>query len=427
MLKDNLHKVQTQIAEALSRRTETKLTGDKVTLVAVTKNHPVDVVLESLALGVTNIGENRVQEAKEKRTIVPDRGFWHLIGHLQTNKAKQAVTLFDLIESADSEHLLAALDKAAGQQHKQQDILLQLNIAREEQKTGFLIEDYLAILPQLDDYKNLCVRGLMVIAPLCGDIEETRPVFKEGYRCFCELRAQRPGIELLSMGMTHDFTVAVEEGANIVRVGTALFGKRDYSKINEHEGMVKCMKFFDRISETLGLYEEEDDELLEEEEPVKKAETAPKRIPRSTPAVSRAALSAESAALEKSEARSEVPAEKKSFFSKKNVQNSPEGKTISMPLAQKQVKVVVLEPANFDDSQKVADYLRNNQPVVVNFEGTEGLVTKRMTDFISGTIYALGGSMKKIGRNILVCAPKNVDIDASVNIYDEKGGQPWKK
>lgn len=152
-------------------------------------------------------------------------------------------------------------------------------------------------------------------------------------------------------------------------------------KINEHEGMVKCMKFFDRISETLGLYEEEDDELLEEEEPVKKAETAPKRIPRSTPAVSRAALSAESAALEKSEARSEVPAEKKSFFSKKNVQNSPEGKTISMPLAQKQVKVVVLEPANFDDSQKVADYLRNNQPVVVNFEGTEGLVTKRMTDF----------------------------------------------
>lgn len=90
--------------------------------------------------------------------------------------------------------------------------------------------------------------------------------------------------------------------------------------------------------------------------------------------------------MEKSEARSEVPAEKKSFFSKKNVQNSPEGKTISMPLAQKQVKVVVLEPANFDDSQKVADYLRNNQPVVVNFEGTEGLVTKRMTDFISGTI-----------------------------------------
>lgn len=186
--------------------------------------------------------------------------------------------------------------------------------------------------------------------------------------------------------------------------------------------MVKCMKFFDRISETLGLYEE-DEEILEEEEVVKKVEEAPKRIPRSTSAPSRAAASIEPIAPVKSEP---VP-EKKSFFSKKNVQNSPEGKTISMPLAQKQVKVVVLEPANFDDSQKVADYLRNNQPVVVNFEGTESLVTKRMTDFISGTIYALGGSMKKIGRNILVCAPKNVDIDASCNIYDEKGGQPWKK
>lgn len=186
--------------------------------------------------------------------------------------------------------------------------------------------------------------------------------------------------------------------------------------------MVKCMKFFDRISETLGLYEE-DEEILEEEEVVKKAEEAPKRIPRSTPAASRAAAPVEPI----TPVKSEPAAEKKSFFSKKNVQDSPEGKTISMPLAQKQVKVVVLEPANFDDSQKVADYLRNNQPVVVNFEGTEGLVTKRMTDFISGTIYALGGSMKKIGRNILVCAPKNVDIDASVNIYDEKGGKPWKK
>ena len=155
MLKDNLHKVQTRIAEALARRTETKLTGTEATLVAVTKNHPVDVVLESLALGIANIGENRVQEAKEKRTVVPDRGVWHLIGHLQTNKAKQAVALFDLIESVDSQRLLAALDKAALQQGKVQDILLQLNIAREEQKTGFLLEEYQAVVPTLDSYQNL--------------------------------------------------------------------------------------------------------------------------------------------------------------------------------------------------------------------------------------------------------------------------------
>ena len=227
MLKENLEAVKNNIAQACKKAGRNV---DEVTLIAVSKTKPVEMLREVYDTGIRQFGENKVQEMCDKMEVLPDDIKWNMIGHLQTNKAKQAVTLFDLIESADSEHLLAALDKAAGQQHKQQDILLQLNIAREEQKTGFLIEDYLAILPQLDDYKNLCVRGLMVIAPLCGDIEETRPVFKEGYRCFCELRAQRPGIELLSMGMTHDFTVAVEEGANIVRVGTALFGKRDYSK-----------------------------------------------------------------------------------------------------------------------------------------------------------------------------------------------------
>lgn len=187
------------------------------------------------------------------------------------------------------------------------------------------------------------------------------------------------------------------------------------------------MKLIDRISETLGLYEE-DEEILEEEE----VEETPKRISRNTPSAGRDFTSKESLSPSKTAVvKSEPPTEKKSFFAPKKTekvdQKLNEGRTISMPLAQKQVKVVVLEPANFDDSQKVADYLRNNQPVVVNFEGTEALVTKRMTDFISGTIYALGGSMKKIGRNILVCAPKNVDIDAGINIYDEKGGQPWKK
>ncbi|MBR5487814.1 MAG: cell division protein SepF, partial [Phascolarctobacterium sp.] len=98
----------------------------------------------------------------------------------------------------------------------------------------------------------------------------------------------------------------------------------------------------------------------------------------------------------------------------------------AMPIADKQVRVVVIEPTTFDDSQKIADYLRGNQPVVVNFENTDNIVTKRMTDFISGTIYALQGSMKKIGRSILVCAPKNVDIDAGISVYNEKGEQPWK-
>lgn len=229
MLADNIKIVQDKIAEALTNRKETKLTGDKVTLVAVTKNHPASVITDTLVCGLVNIGENRVQEAKHKQEEIGKEGMWHLIGHLQSNKARQAVAHFDIIESIDSEKLLAEVNKEAARIGKVQDILLQLNIAHEEQKSGFDKEEYLAILPKLDDYANVKVRGLMVIAQKCDDLEETRPIFAAGYRAYVRLKAMRPDIDILSMGMSSDFAIAVEEGANNVRVGTALFGLRDYS------------------------------------------------------------------------------------------------------------------------------------------------------------------------------------------------------
>ena len=220
MLADNLKQVQEQIASALDKRkNKDLLTGDKVTLVAVTKNHPPEIITDIEALGIANVGENRVQEAKHKQEALGKHGYWHLIGHLQTNKARQAVALFDLIE----------VDKEAERIGKVQDILLQLNIAHEEQKSGLDKEDYLALLPKLPEYKNVCLRGLMVIAQKCEDIEQTRPVFAAGYRAFARLKQQYPQADILSMGMSNDYTVAIEEGANIVRVGTALFGQRDYS------------------------------------------------------------------------------------------------------------------------------------------------------------------------------------------------------
>ena len=213
MLQQNLKDVQAKIDAALARRSEEKITGSAVTLVAVTKNHPAD----------------RVQEARAKREMLGAVGRWHLIGHLQTNKAKQAVAIFDMIESADSLHLMQKLDEEAAKAGKVQEVLLQVNIAREEQKTGFSPEDYAAIVPQLDSFKNLHVRGLMVIAPAADNPDDIRWVFADGYKLFCELKQQRPDIDTLSMGMTHDYEVAVEEGANMVRIGTALFGQRDYS------------------------------------------------------------------------------------------------------------------------------------------------------------------------------------------------------
>lgn len=175
------------------------------------------------------------------------------------------------------------------------------------------------------------------------------------------------------------------------------------------------MKLLDKISEALGLYEEEDEII--EETPMDEPEEKPKK----------SMFSRKPAVPVKPVTAREPEPERKSFFKPKAKAEMPASKTISIPMAQKQVKVVVLEPVSFDDSQKIADYLNGSQPVVVNFEATDKVVMKRMTDFISGVVYALGGSMKKIGHNILVCAPKNVDINADDNIYDERGGQPWKK
>ncbi len=229
MLAYNLQAVQEKILMALQKRSEKKVTGSDVTLVAVTKNHPPEVIGEALALGLRDIGENRVQEAKHKKEVLPAGGCWHLIGHLQSNKVRPAVALFDIIESVDSLHLLADIDKEAGRIGKVQEILLQLNIADEKQKFGFSKDEYSDALTKLDNYSHLRIRGLMVIAPQCEDIEETRPVFAAGYRSYCDLKAVRQGIDILSMGMSGDYTVAIEEGANTVRVGTALFGQRDYN------------------------------------------------------------------------------------------------------------------------------------------------------------------------------------------------------
>ena len=202
--------------------------GDKIILVAVTKNHDVEVMREAIDAGATDIGENRVQEAVAKFQTLDRKVTRHLIGHLQTNKAKAAVKLFDLIQSVDSQHLAAALNKAAASIDKVQDVLIQVNVAREPQKSGVLLEDLDALIKFVDEANNLRLRGLMMIAPNLEDVEQCRPFFKQMRKLFDELRPAREAFDFLSMGMTHDYKIAVEEGANVVRVGTAIFGARTY-------------------------------------------------------------------------------------------------------------------------------------------------------------------------------------------------------
>ncbi|MBR1729521.1 MAG: YggS family pyridoxal phosphate-dependent enzyme [Selenomonadaceae bacterium] len=228
-IKNNLQALKEEIARAIERR-RTEIQDQKVTLIAVTKNHGVDLMREAIDLGVDEIGENRIQEASEKFSTLDRKVKWHLIGHLQTNKVKPAVKMFDLIHSVDSEHLAESLNRAAKAIDKVQDILIQINLANEVSKTGVSVEEFDRLIERVNTLENLRLRGLMLIAPNYEDVEECRPLFRSMYEIFQRLkRDQAEDIKYLSMGMTHDYKIAIEEGANMIRVGTAIFGQRDYN------------------------------------------------------------------------------------------------------------------------------------------------------------------------------------------------------
>ncbi len=205
--------------------------ADRVELIAVTKNHPLEAVVTAAEQGVEHVGENRVQEAADKiRQYNGPPLTWHLIGHLQRNKAAQAVQLFDLIHSVDSERILREIDKQAAKADKVQRILLQFNIAEEPSKYGLKLSEYEDILAVAATCPHVRIEGLMCMAPLTEQPETVRPVFCVAYHVYDELRRRLPEgqVKYLSMGMSNDVEVAIEEGANLVRVGTAIFGAREY-------------------------------------------------------------------------------------------------------------------------------------------------------------------------------------------------------
>lgn len=221
-LADNLRDIRRRISEAAVRAGRDP---DEIKLVAVSKTHPANVLREAMAAGVTVFGENKVQEGEGKIIeLGRDAAEWHLIGHLQSNKARKAVQLFDVIHSLDSVELAARLERICIDEGRAElPVFVQVDLAGEETKSGVAESD----LPELAAYLKMCkclrFNGLMVLPPFFEEPEATRPYFKR-------LRALRdeviPGGEL-SMGMSHDFEVAIEEGATIVRVGTAIFGTRE--------------------------------------------------------------------------------------------------------------------------------------------------------------------------------------------------------
>lgn len=207
-----------------------KFGSGEVLLLCVSKTHPVEKIMETYDLGYRDYGENKVQELLKKKPLLPQDINWHLIGHLQTNKVKDIVGEVCLIHSVDSLKLLKKIDQEAGKKGLVQDILLELNISKEESKTGFYEEDLDEAINLAKDLENIRIRGLMTMAPFTDDEELVRDVFKKARKIFdnlSDLSYNNIDMTFLSMGMTNDYRIALEEGSNIIRIGTKIYGKRE--------------------------------------------------------------------------------------------------------------------------------------------------------------------------------------------------------
>ena len=227
-LAENWQAVEGRIGRACDRAGRDRA---DVSLVAVSKGHPPETVRAAADLGQVLFGESKVQEARGKISLCPGHLRWHMIGHLQSNKCRDAVHLFEMIESVDSLSLATEIDKWAEKLGKRMPVLLEVNLAGESTKFGFKAEQLLDGLDGINSLSRLEVHGLMTIAPWTPEPEKVRPIFR-GLRELKERCEAKLGVSLphLSMGMTGDFEVAIEEGATIVRIGTALFGPRSAAR-----------------------------------------------------------------------------------------------------------------------------------------------------------------------------------------------------
>jgi len=211
---------------------------DGIQLVAAAKTRNPEEILEAVEAGIKIIGENYVQEAERAYEVVGNKAKWHFIGHLQKNKVKKAVKIFDVIETVDSIELAREIDKRCAQIGKTMPVLIEINSGRELQKAGVLPENAEQLVREISACQNIRITGLMTMGPRFGDPEDSRPYFVETKKLFEKIKKLNlPNTEMsyLSMGMTNSYKIALEEGANIVRIGSKLFGERDYENSRASE------------------------------------------------------------------------------------------------------------------------------------------------------------------------------------------------
>ncbi|MBO4902551.1 MAG: YggS family pyridoxal phosphate-dependent enzyme [Lachnospiraceae bacterium] len=229
MIKDNLTVIENRMREAIRKGNRN---ADEVHLIAVSKTKPVSLIMEAYEQGIRDFGENKVQELVSKYEEMPKDIRWHMIGHLQTNKVKYIVDKAYLIHSVDSVKLAKEISKEALKHQKTCNILLEVNVASEDSKFGFSCADVCPAIEEIAKLPGISVKGLMTVAPYVDDPEENRAVFLKLKQLSVDITKKNidnVSMDILSMGMSGDFEVAIEEGANYIRVGTSIFGERNYS------------------------------------------------------------------------------------------------------------------------------------------------------------------------------------------------------
>lgn len=229
MLKEQLEQVKQNIQEACDK--SGRKSGE-VTLIAVSKTKPVAMLQEAYDLGVRVFGENKVQELVDKYEVLPKDIEWHMIGHLQTNKVKYIIDKVAMIHSVDSIKLAETIEKEAAKKNCIANILIEVNVAEEDSKFGLKVEEVIPFIKKISVFPHIRVKGLMTIAPFVENAEENRAVFADLRKLSVDIESKNidnTNMSVLSMGMTNDYEVAVEEGATMVRVGTGIFGERNYN------------------------------------------------------------------------------------------------------------------------------------------------------------------------------------------------------
>ena len=231
MLKEQLSNVEHEIQKACDN---SKRNRKDVTLIAVSKTKPVETLKEAYDLGVRVFGENKVQELVDKYEALPKDIHWHMIGHLQRNKVKYIIDKVDCIHSVESVRLAETIEKEAAKHNRTVDVLVEVNVAGEDSKFGLVPEEVPSFVEEIAKFPHIRVKGLMTIAPFVENSEENRPIFKVLQELSVDIATKNIDnviMNVLSMGMTNDYQVAIEEGATMVRVGTGIFGERNYTQV----------------------------------------------------------------------------------------------------------------------------------------------------------------------------------------------------